>query len=561
MPLSLIVTNAGRAALVNAQNTGTAPVTVAQIGFSGSVIAASAASTSLTGEFKRLSALSGDVVADDTIHMVGRDESADAYTVRAFALYLNDGTLFAIYGQATPIIDKAAQAIALLAIDVRFADIAATSLTFGNANFLNPPATETVQGVAEIATQAETDGGTDDSRIVTPKKLLSRLASYLASWGSDIWRASNDGSGSGLDADLLDGQQGSWYSNIIARLGFTPVNRAGDTVTGGLTVQGVLEGQSDITTSAGDLYLSRTTNIFGYIVRPNIAGYKKLQFAVKGGGTLEQVEVNATLLTRLGGTVWDAGNDGSGSGMDADLLDGQQGSWYGDIPARLGFAPVQQGSGVGQLGNVVKIGWSGTRVKVTVDLTDQGNLVFDAHIADVWRASTDGSGSGLDADLLDGQQGSWYADIPARLGFTPLNATAYTAADVLAKLATVDGSGSGVDADLLDGYDGSAYVRVLASSLVQNGGYRKYSDGFIECWGYVDVAANSSATFALPTAHSNWVVPSLGEQRSGILGDGNNTENISINAITIDGSGHPTAIQIWNADNFNARVWITTKGV
>jgi len=30
------------------------------------------------------------------------------------------------------------------------------------------------------------------------------------------------------------------------------------------------------------------------------------------------------------GTVWTSGNDGSGSGLDADLLDGQQGSYYLD---------------------------------------------------------------------------------------------------------------------------------------------------------------------------------------------------------------------------------------
>ena len=27
-------------------------------------------------------------------------------------------------------------------------------------------------------------------------------------------------------------------------------------------------------------------------------------------------------------TVWHAGNDGAGSGLDADVLDGQQGSYY-----------------------------------------------------------------------------------------------------------------------------------------------------------------------------------------------------------------------------------------
>ena len=38
-----------------------------------------------------------------------------------------------------------------------------------------------------------------------------------------------------------------------------------------------------------------------------------------------------------------------------------------------------------------------------------------------------------------------------------LNATSYTAADVLSKIKTVDGSSSGLDADLLDGQDGAYY--------------------------------------------------------------------------------------------------------
>lgn len=42
--------------------------------------------------------------------------------------------------------------------------------SFGNAS---PSATETQSGVAELATQAETDTGTDDARIVTPLKLKS----------------------------------------------------------------------------------------------------------------------------------------------------------------------------------------------------------------------------------------------------------------------------------------------------------------------------------------------------------------------------------------------------
>lgn len=54
--------------------------------------------------------------------------------------------------------------------------------------------------------------------------------------------------------------------------------------------------------------------------------------------------------------------------------------------------------------------------------------------------TVDGAGSGLDADLLDGQSSAAF-----------LLASSYTAADVLTKIKTVDGTGSGLDADLLDG--------------------------------------------------------------------------------------------------------------
>jgi len=46
---------------------------------------------------------------------------------------------------------------------------------------------------------------------------------------------------------------------------------------------------------------------------------------------------------------------------------------------------------------------------------------------------------------------------------TKLAATSYTAADVLSKIKTVDGSGSGLDADLLDGHDTSYFQPLLNS--------------------------------------------------------------------------------------------------
>jgi hypothetical protein len=41
------------------------------------------------------------------------------------------------------------------------------------------PASETAKGIAELATQAETDAGTDDLRIVTPLKLATYVKQNL----------------------------------------------------------------------------------------------------------------------------------------------------------------------------------------------------------------------------------------------------------------------------------------------------------------------------------------------------------------------------------------------
>jgi len=52
-------------------------------------------------------------------------------------------------------------------------------------------ATETALGVAEIATQAETNTGTDDSRIVTPLKLKTLLDSRVGGYAANIGNGTN----------------------------------------------------------------------------------------------------------------------------------------------------------------------------------------------------------------------------------------------------------------------------------------------------------------------------------------------------------------------------------
>lgn len=203
MAITIIVTNAGRAALVNAVNTGTNAVTITQLGITEAVFVPTAAQVALPGEIKRIPLASGVVVADDQIHVTASDVTADAYAMRGFALYLNDGTLFAIYGQAGAILNKTAQSMMLLAADISFADIDAELIEFGDTNFILPPATTEILGLVELATTAEGQAGADASRVLTP---LTGKQSVLG------WLLSQDGSGSGLDADLLDGLHASAFA-------------------------------------------------------------------------------------------------------------------------------------------------------------------------------------------------------------------------------------------------------------------------------------------------------------------------------------------------------------
>lgn len=61
-----------------------------------------------------------------------------------------------------------------------------TTVTWSLFGTSAPAASETTAGIAELATQAETDGGTDDLRIVTPLKLATyagRVRTFASTFG------------------------------------------------------------------------------------------------------------------------------------------------------------------------------------------------------------------------------------------------------------------------------------------------------------------------------------------------------------------------------------------
>jgi hypothetical protein len=96
----------------------------------------------------------------------------------------------------------------------------------------------------------------------------------------------------------------------------------------------------------------------------------------------------------------------------------------------LGFTPVQNGGGVGQLANSVKIGYSSSGLRATVDATDQGNFWysgnFDPNSKANWGSTLAAYGitnayTKAESDARDGQRA--LADSITHIGFASDNVT------------------------------------------------------------------------------------------------------------------------------------------
>jgi hypothetical protein len=104
------------------------------------------------------------------------------------------------------------------------------------------------------------------------------------------------------------------------------------------------------------------------------------------------VPTGALSADRIIGTAWTSSNDGSGSGLDADLLDGQHAAAFAGATHNHDTAYVNDNAG--------EVGDADVPV---------GALSADRILGTAWTGSNDGTGSGLDADLLDGQEAAAFA--------------------------------------------------------------------------------------------------------------------------------------------------------
>ena len=197
--------------------------------------------------------------------------------------------------------------------------------------------------------------------------------------------------------------------NVTTALGFTPANKAGDTFTGAITVnsganQVILgsDGAIELTRGAGSPYIDfKDSTAEDFDVRLQASG-TQLNISAAGGLTLNGAGVltgitSGQVTTALGYTPYNATNPSgytsntgtvtsvSGTGTVSGLtltgsvttsgsltLGGTLSLTSGNVTTALGYTPVQQNGGTGQLTNKLYIGWLGSNLGLQVDATNFG---------------------------------------------------------------------------------------------------------------------------------------------------------------------------------------------
>jgi hypothetical protein len=269
---------------------------------------------------------------------------------------------------ATPVL---ANNISLIAKDTGGGSRALAILTSGDAVYLADPALPT---------------------------LIRGTSLTFGASASTVWHSGNDGAGSGLDADTLDGVQGANYARKDAAAG----DQSFDTLNLVVSNQKALLGQETGGTPR------------------NIANVSGSNEVILGdGNVVTRIRGSALTFGATDETVWHAGNDGAGSGLDADTLDGQQAAAFAAAGhGHTGF----QGSAVSTVDVTVDA------VGVVVLSLDVGTVQAGQYVVVTGRhALSKGAVAGVGTLGID--QGSGTAQIVDLTGVSFLNVYSYVPAN------------------------------------------------------------------------------------------------------------------------------------
>ena len=238
-----------------------------------------------------------------------------------------------------------------------------------------------------------------------------------------------DGSGSGLDADSLDGLN----STAFVR------SNASDTLTGSTYTFNSSEAEKIILQGASNPYIrfQEGTTDKAY-VQWHSDGYLQLANAEDGSRIRIKDDLRFTTdnFSSTNYKIWHAGNDGSGSGLDADLLDGLNAAESGNSA------------------RIVRTNASGYIFANYINTTDN---TVSSGVSDIM------------CKIRSGSQNNRSANAAAVRAFINVEngATAdQSASEILTLIKTVDGAGSGLDADTLDGISSASFARSDANDTL-----------------------------------------------------------------------------------------------